>query len=55
MLRRLWKRPGGGGGLGVADLDWLVASPSLVSSAVDAILAVLWEEVVERPREVVWD
>lgn len=55
MLRRLWKRPGGGGGLGVAERDWLVTSPSLVSSAVDAMLAVLWEDVVENPRDVCVD
>lgn len=37
------------------DLEGLVASPSLVNSAVDAMLPVLWEEVVERPRDVAGD
>jgi hypothetical protein len=49
-LRRSTKRFDGGGGLGVEERDWLVISPSLVSSAVEAILAVLYEEVVDKPR-----
>ena len=39
--KRCGKRPGGGGGLGVLDRDGLVTSPSLVNSAVEAMLAVL--------------
>jgi hypothetical protein len=36
----------GGGGLGVFDLSGLVIPPSLVSSAVDGMLTMLWEEAV---------
>jgi hypothetical protein len=39
----------------VAEREGLVTSPSLVSSAVEAMLPVLREEVVERPREAIAD
>ena len=43
---------GGRGGLGVADLVGLVRPVSLVSSAVEAMLALLRVEVVDKARNV---
>jgi hypothetical protein len=41
---------GGRGGLGVADLGGLVKPVSLVNSAVEAMLALLCVEVVDKAR-----